>query len=509
MIVSLNDSIPHAERGHMKNFDVAVVGNGILGLATAYTLIQKDQTLKIAIIGKSPQTATATTAAGAMLGCFGEVTQATFTSRYGLAKLQIAARAKELWPSWLSQINSLLEPSLQIEITQGTFIILNTLASHREDDNYAAIRKALTSYKTPYEDVDPRSIPGLKPIDNCRPLRALYIPNENGINPCSLLHGLHTVLSRHKNVVFFDHNAMQIDVTAGTTHGVTLTDKSVVNTTQVLLAAGAASQFFIDKIPEIKKFVPRIIAGFGCALKIEFPDHGIRHVIRSPNRAGSCGIHMLPYGATSIYMGATNSLGLEVQDKARLKDGYYLIERALEQFNQDFYKAMINEWIVGNRPVTIDTFPLIGRTSIKGLWMATGSYRDGFHTAPLISMILAEQILGKESPFDHPFHPERPPIQTMTKQQAIDEFVSQAISAAHEHSISLPKLGWSDMLENSLRIKAEEIYARLECNIGLPADILAMLEQNYSLIPFFKGYYASLPKENLYTAHQQTQLLGV
>ena len=58
--------------------DLSIVGNGILGLMTAFELTNRDPNLKIAVIGPSDQKGGASQASGAMLGCFGEITDQTF-----------------------------------------------------------------------------------------------------------------------------------------------------------------------------------------------------------------------------------------------------------------------------------------------------------------------------------------------------------------------------------------------------------------------------------------------
>jgi glycine oxidase len=473
----------------MNNYDIAIIGNGILGYSTAYALCQKDPRLKIALIGKRNPGDSATLAAGAMLGCFSEVTKATFASTYGQAKLKIAHQASQLWPEWLGAINdSLSRETKPIKETPGTFVILNTESSKREDENYKAILKAIKLYQAEYEEVDPNLIPGLNPNHNCRPLRALFLPNENSVVPAQLMAGLEQTLKRQQNVHFYESNAKEIHTQAGKVKGVALDDNTSVNARHVVLAAGALSQDLIDKIDDIKNKIPRLLAGFGCGLLIN-GDFGFKNVVRTPNRSGSCGMHMVPQNATSLYIGASNSLGLSPKFAPKLRDCYYLIHRAIEQFDQDLHKVEVEKWLVGNRPVTVDAFPLIGETSIIGLWMLTGTYRDGLHASPLLAQSIANQLLGEPALFNNPFMPERAPLQTMTKEDAIAEFVIQYIGAGYEHSIALPKVGWHSMFEEISHKKVEAIYQQLNCNIGIPPDLLIMLELNPGFIPFFRDYY--------------------
>src|SRR4051794_8379919 len=104
----------------MRTFDVVIVGNGILALSTAYALSQLDSKLVIAIVGPSSRHGGATAAAGAMLGCFGEVTKSTYQSEYTLKKLELSYKAKLMWNDWIMSVNdssSLIEKN---EIKNGT-----------------------------------------------------------------------------------------------------------------------------------------------------------------------------------------------------------------------------------------------------------------------------------------------------------------------------------------------------------------------------------------------------
>lgn len=477
----------------MRGYDIAIIGNGILGYSTAYALHQKDPQLKIAIIGPHDQHQSSTLAAGAMLGCFGEVTTATFASTYAQSKLEMAFTAAQLWPSWLDAINnSLSNDTKPIRTNRGTLVLLNTASSARDDENFKAIIKAASAYEAAHEEVDPLLIPGLNPNPNCRPLRALFLPDENTINPREILGGLHQILERKHTISFFNTIAKQIITEHTKVNGIILEDGNTINADNIILAAGAFSQDLIDKIDHLNTRIPRLLSGSGSGLVIKCENHDFKTAVRSPNRAGSCGVHIIPQTANTLYMGASNSLEITPKFSPKLRDCYYLIQRAIDQFNQNFHKCEAYQWQVGNRPVTVDTFPLIGATSISGLWMLTGTYRDGLHTSPLLAQLVADEILGEKPSFKHPFGPERAPLQTMSKEEAIEEFIAQDISIGYEHSIAIPKIGWHSMQEEISRKRAKEIYQQLNCQIGLPTDLLIMLSLNPDRIPFFREYYQTV-----------------
>ena len=60
------------------------------------------------------------------------------------------------------------------------------------------------------------------------------------------------------------------------------------------------------------------------------------------------------------------------------------------------------------RPYTADGLPLLGRTALRGLLLATGHYRNGILLAPITAEIVTALALGKEPPVDvRPFEAGR------------------------------------------------------------------------------------------------------
>jgi len=480
----------------MRQFDIAIVGNGILSLSTAYSLATEDPTLKIAIIGPMSRVGGATVAAGAMLNCFSEVNKHTLKSKPTQSKFELARRSLKMWPLWLSLMNLELDIKDQVDQKPGTFVLLNSRAGKRESDNYAAILEMLQLRQERFEEVDPSDIPGINPVDDSRPLRALYLPDEGMVDPNQLLAALEKILLR-KGVIFLDETVTNVITEKYKVLGVMTQSGCRIMAAQVLLAAGAFTQPLIDKIPVLANRIPKVFSGPGCALTLKMHNHQLQHIVRTPLRSGSCGIHMLPKGSSSdlLYLGASSAVRFSPKDKAKSRDVYYLLEHGMEQFNQDLRDAEIVEWKVGNRPIAFDAFPLIGRTSVVGLWMLTGTGRDGFLCSPLLGISMAKEMLGKPPLFKHGFQPERFPIETMSKREVIEELVDQYISVGYEHAMKLPKLCWSTDIRQMAFHYIKTMYDELEVDIGLAPDIFIMLHYVPEMIPVFKAYYQRIKAE--------------
>lgn len=481
-----------------QNNDILIVGNGVLALSTAYALALEEPSLKIGIIAPVHRRGSATLAAGAMLNCFAEITKLTFKSKYASHKFTIAKEALKKWPSWIERLNAELSGDDRLMINPGTFVILNSTAGKREDQNYNAILEALNDYREPHEEMDPSEIPGIQPIDSFRPIKTVYLPNEGALSPKRLLAALEKVISKVGNVTFIDDVATEVLLSNDKAVGLKTEKKAVFYAPQILLAAGAYTQKLIDKIPRLNNRIPKIFASSGTSLTLKLNNHQIKHVIKTPVRTGSCGVHVLPCQekAERLYLGATSSVRISPKTKPKTRDMYFLIGNAIEQFNHRIRDAEIVKYRVGNRPVTFDTLPLVGQTdSVSGLWILTGTYRDGLHDSPVLATSIANEILGRPSLSTNYFQPERFPIELMPKEEVIEELIDQYISAGYEHGLALPKMCWMSDVTQMARSLITSMYDQLEIDMGLPSDIFIMLHYVPELIPVFKRYYQTLKKE--------------
>ena len=138
-------------------YDVIVVGTGALGLSLGVELSTRGQ--RVALIGQADSPGTASAAAGAMLGCYGEVTSTSLQSQQGRDKHEMAVQAGALWEGWLARITD-RDDGGGLRTADGTCIILNTVGVPGIDDaNYAAIRQSLLDHDEAFQDISPADIP--------------------------------------------------------------------------------------------------------------------------------------------------------------------------------------------------------------------------------------------------------------------------------------------------------------------------------------------------------------
>src|SRR5260221_1706994 len=320
---------------------------------TALELSRRDPSLEMAVIGPPDRTGGASQAAGAMLNCFGEITGMTFHSAESRRKFDLARAALKRWPEFLAWLNDLLPPSSRLVTNAGTFVILNSRSGRVESENFSAMVAALQRFDERYEEVDPNAIDGLKPNQNTRPLRALYLANEGVIDARRFLDVLHGVLAGRR-VRFVESKAVAF-ARDGSGYAVELSDAQGVRASRCLLAAGVFTQDLLDAHPELSRRIPRLFPGVGVSMALsQDPAAPIRHVIRTPKRAGACGLHVLPLSDGSLYLGASNDIFIRPQTTPMAGIVHFLLECAMEQINPDLYRSTPIVTRTRNRTLTAD-----------------------------------------------------------------------------------------------------------------------------------------------------------
>ena len=159
------------------------------------------------------------------------------------------------------------------------------------------------------------------------------------------------------------------------------------------------------------------------------------------------------------------------------------LQCAMEQVNTDFYTGEIAKTIVGNRPTTMDTYPILGQLSAEGIWVASGTKRDGFHMSPKLADDFVTAIETGKQPFEGTFVPERTLILETSKKEAIDRAVAHIISTGYQHGFRAPHSNWDPMIEEGIRRRVNDAYEKAglaDHDIGIPAELLDMYRYGHA-----------------------------
>jgi glycine oxidase len=482
----------HQHQTRLGGFTTLVVGNGALGLALGFELAKRGQ--RVAVVGPTRRDYCASTAAGAMNGCFGEITTDLLSSSFGRTKFELDMQATALWDSWADEVAAAADvPVPTLRRKTGTTVILNGIGTQAIDSsNFWLMEKTLKDLRKPYSVLEEHEIGWISPQESSRSFRALHLPDEHSVVTPNYISALETGFTRYGGRLI-PGIVRNLDLShRGAACSATLDDGSLLSADNIVLAAGVSSHALLSEaLPEVAARVPPMVSGCGVSVLVRNsrtrqPDC----VIRTPNRSFSCGLHAVPR-PDGLYIGATNWLSNTPQSLANVNDLHFLLGCAMKQLHTNLSTGQIAAVQMGNRPIPVDGFPLIGALPGTRSWMLTGTYRDGFHQSPLLAGYLARAITeARDVMLPAMFNPVRAPIQTSTRGQIVAQTVNHTLATGFEADWKMPAV-----LSNRLRADLTRKYTMLANEFHEkftpPPEILAFCENNPWIRSKLEHYYDS------------------
>ena len=363
--------------------DLAVVGSGIIGAATALRLGRAGH--RVAWVTGSDQR-TASAAAGAMLAVYSEVSAHQDS---GTVEVEVGTRRDGLdrWRPWLAELAVATAPGIHV-VARGAADLAGL----------EAIRAAGLKHGGGVEDVDPVDVPGLRPDAGFEPVRAVLLPDEASLDSGALLAALRAAATRLENVELVADDAVTVDAA-----GVHTRTAGLVACAQVVLATGAHTNELLAR-SGLTGLLPPLLGGRGISVLVHAPEP-TPGCVRTPNRAFACGLHAVPRADGLTYLGATNRLTTTPEPALgpQLSELDDLIGGCVRELDRRLRRAEVVSMSVGHRPVTADRLPLVGRTDEAWLLVATGTWRNGVVLAPLIADLVADEVGEPGAAGGHPF----------------------------------------------------------------------------------------------------------
>jgi glycine/D-amino acid oxidase-like deaminating enzyme len=472
-------------------FDVIIIGNGALGMGLAYQLQGQDSSLSIALVGPSHRAGGATVSAGAMINVWAEMAPGQFDNPALADRAELGIKAISLWDAHCAELSEFAETPLSIG--WGTYIINNAVGSPHETKAVDHIVRMMRERQVDHEVLAPDALPWLKPEQKAKAIRVVRVP-DGRIDPRAVLKAYERCFAS-RGVTVIDDTAVTLQVARKLPFMtgdkiVTTSDGRTLTTKNVVLASGTYSQALIDQVPDLRREMPRLLWGAGSALDISMPrwihKYGgidrsifdIDAVVRTVDRGGACGIHLVPYGNGEFYMGASSGVWFEPESKPRVHALHVLLRGLVEEINYAFFMATASTRGPGFRPVSMDTFPLLGESHIAGIWLANGTKRDGFTCSPYICRELAAEILGRKSSLPKRFTPSRKLISYKTAAEAKEDYVSADVGGEVQHGLYLPPYAL-ESYRKAKKEKIEKVYEQRGIkNFGIHPELPHLYEND-------------------------------
>lgn len=475
-----------------------IVGNGILALTTAFRLARRaGQHDRITLLGPRARPGSATLAAGAMLNLFAEIEAHSLDSQPARFLFELSHLASQMWPRFEHALIDAGVPYLPQGcadcrgvagggcFSQGSYVIKNPAGDGLDQENFAEILTALQDFNQSHALVSPADIPNYQPEPHQRATEAVLIHGEGWFNPRLMLEKLEAILARFPQVSQLDVELDRLLPSAsGLIQSALCRDGTMIEADQFLLAAGASCGTILQR-SALELEVQTIFYGVGVTLEIKSPAFAHSHAIRTPNRGLAGGLYTLPYfyrpGIPNdhVLIGASNQVMPQPVSYGSAGVVERLLRSAREQINLNFAEAQLVRSNLGWRPVSQDCYPLLGRTRVPNLLLASGTRRDGFHLSPLLSEVLVAMLYHEPvDPRWQMFAPERPPIHDLSREVAIDKAQRQQLCAARQQAADLPQSAAQRVRDDLARLH-DQVGA---LDWGIPPEMLEMYRQGHARV---------------------------
>ncbi|HUR75037.1 MAG TPA: glycine oxidase ThiO, partial [Sporichthya sp.] len=252
-----------------------------------------------------------------------------------------------------------------------------------------------------------RELRGLEPMLAPGVRGGLFVAGDHQVDPRRLIHAL-LEASRGAGVQVRPERVAAVQVAGDRATGVVMADGSRLGAGQVLLAAGCWTGA-IDGVPPGVLPTVRPVKGQLLRLRVPVGPYPaerpfLHHNLRGIVSGGS--VYLVPRADGELVLGAT----MEEQgfDTTVTAGAVYELLRDAREILPGISELAVTETQAGLRPATADNMPVLGATSLPGLVLATGHFRNGILLAPVTGDAVAAVLAGDPLPdVARPFTPDR------------------------------------------------------------------------------------------------------
>lgn len=354
---------------------IVIIGAGVAGLAIGWRLAEAGH--DVTVLERAQPGTGATWAAAGMLAVTAELLDS------GIDEIEFARYSKGLWPDFARKLEAVSGRKIGYA-ANGALILANDAAALTRLERQAAIQADL-------ELVDAGRAREIAPLVTGDIAGGLWSAREALVDNRSLGLALAIALQKAGGKLVTNEAVVRIERREGRAT-VAHTPFGLYHADTFVLAAGAWSGLLERDLAPIEPVKGQMI--------LLAPPAGA--LPPGPVIWGN-GIYAVPRGI-ALAIGATvEEAGFDttVTDEAR-----DTLRRAAEAVMPALRGWAVSDQWAGLRPRAPDGLPLLGPTSVDGLWLASGQYRNGILFAPGVAETICDQILGR-APVISAFDPRR------------------------------------------------------------------------------------------------------
>ena len=346
----------------MKTWDVIIIGGGIIGLSLALALRKRG--LRALIVERGEPGREASYAAAGMI--------ADFAPELPPSLWSLAIASARMYPEFVHEVQD--ESGIDVDLRDNGTLLLSGASAQGWKSGWEA--------EDGLEPISAESLTKLEPELKLREHKAFF-RKERSVDPRALTAAAIRA-ARHREVDFVSGSAVErVILSAGSAAGV-FAGKTTYSSSVVVNCAGAwagsISPFPLPTQP-VKGQILDMIGG-----------PILRHVVRGAD------VYLVPRTDGRILIGAT--LENAGYDKRVEPDVVRRLQQGAIELVPALHGAKLHQAWAGLRPGTVDGLPILGETSARGYFVATGHYRDGILLAPITAEVMAQVICREKCEHD-------------------------------------------------------------------------------------------------------------
>ncbi|MEX1219796.1 MAG: glycine oxidase ThiO [Solirubrobacterales bacterium] len=369
-----------------RQFDVVVVGAGVIGLSVAFELRRRGA--GVAVVEAAA--AAATGATGVAAGMLAPVGELDFGEP---ALLEINLRSAALYPDFVSAVEELTGLDTGYRRLGGLHVALDR-------DEAAELKRVLdlqlslgldSKWLGPgaSRDLEPGLHPGLN--------GSVLAEGDGVVDPRALSSALLAALEKLGVPVMFSAPVLSLELEdAGSgqgdgsrVSGVHLSDGRTISA-PIVIAAGGAESGRSEWLPEADRPPVRPVKGQVAELLGDPADPVCSRILATER------VYLVPRTDGRLIIGATvEEMGY---DTAVTAGGVHELLREAYRLLPDISEMEFIGVTAGLRPGTPDNLPVVGPASTPGLILATGHYRNGILLAPVTGAAVADLVESGAAP---------------------------------------------------------------------------------------------------------------
>ena len=358
-------------------FDVAIVGGGVIGCAIAWRLAQAG--LKTIIIERQQPGMEASFAAGGMLAAQAE-------SDPSSKLFPLALSSRNIYPEFVRE----LEQASSSEVgyrCEGTLV----LSLRGEDDEaLEADYASQTEAGLDAELLTDREVLDLEPSLNSSVRFALRFARDHQVDNRLLARALEQAAITSGAHLVSGTEALEVCAEEGRVRSISTSSGSMTANVAVIAAGCWSGEL---KLPSPLLANAGIGPVRGQMMSFSGPASMLGSVVYSPRG------YVIPRSSGAIIAGSTTEYAGFT--KATTEAGLTSIAAAASEILPALSSFSVVERWAGLRPGTADDLPVLGEDPIvKGLFYATGHYRNGILLTPVTAQAITELILGGRTGID-------------------------------------------------------------------------------------------------------------